>query len=90
MPGKESKLQKRVRADLKNKGWLVIKVILCSQNGWPDLEAIKDKKTVRIEMKAPGETLDPLQKYIHAKIKAKGGEVYMVDSWEAYLALNLK
>jgi hypothetical protein len=90
MPGKESKLQKRVRADLKKKGWLVTKIILCSRNGWPDLDILQDGHRVLLEFKAKGKKLEPLQEYVHSQIKSHGGEVYLVDSWESYLALNLK
>lgn len=85
----ESKLQKKVRLYLKRKGWLVVKLSLTSLSGWPDLECIKDGRTVRIEMKAPGKKLEELQKYRHAQIKEHGGEVYTVDSFELLLDLGL-
>jgi hypothetical protein len=62
---------------------------LCTVNGWPDVEIIKDGRTVRLEFKAPGEKLDPLQEYVHELIKKAGGEVYTIDSWECYLKLKL-
>ncbi len=86
----ESKLQKKVRTALKRKGWLVNKIMLCSQNGWPDLYILKNGRTVLIEMKAAGKKPEPLQLYIHAQIRLHGGEVYKVDRWEDYLALDLK
>jgi hypothetical protein len=85
----ESKLQTRVIKSLKRKGWLVPKIMLCSINGWPDVEAIKNGKTVRLELKAPGEPLEPLQEYVHAQIKIHGGEVHKIDSWAEYQKLNL-
>lgn len=85
----ESKLQKKVRLYLKRKGWLVVKLNLTSLAGWPDLECIKDGRTIRIEMKAPGKKPEPLQQYRHAQIKEHGGEVYTVDSMESLLELNL-
>lgn len=86
----EAKLQNKIRKSLKRMGWLVTKHILVSMNGWPDLEAIKEKRTIRIEVKAPGKKLRPLQEYAHEQIRNHGGEVYTVDSWEDYLKLNLK
>ena len=87
----ESKLQKKVKNSLKRKGWLVVKIILCSQNGWPDLMALSPEgKWVLLEMKATRERLKPLQEYVHSLIRDNRGVVYMIDSWEDYLALNLK
>lgn len=86
----ESKLQKKVRNSLRRKGWLVVKIILCSQNGWPDLQILKGSRWVLLEMKAKGEKLKPLQEYVHEQIREHGGEVYKIDSWEDYLALKLK
>ena len=85
----ESKLQKKVITSLKRKKWLVTKIMLSSINGWPDVEAIKHGRTIRIELKAHGKTLEPLQEYVHLQIKKHGGEVYKVDSWEEYLKLKL-
>jgi hypothetical protein len=87
----ESKLQTKVRNSLKRKGWLVNKIILCSVNGWPDLDALSPTgRRVLLEMKAKGKKLDPLQEYVHEQIRQRGGEVYKIDSWADYLALNLK
>ena len=85
----ESKLQSWAHKRLKSAGWEVVKHILTSRPGWPDTEIIRNGRTVRIEFKAPGRSLDPLQVYIHKKLKASGAEVYMVDSKEAFYNLNL-
>lgn len=85
----EAKLQSKIIRSLKRKGWLVPKIMLSSMNGWPDVEAIKDGRTIRLELKAPGKPLEPLQKYVHSLIKSHGGEVYKIDSWEGYQKLKL-
>lgn len=85
----ESKLQTRVRKDLTKKGWLVVKINLCSKPGWPDLEAIRFGRTVRLEMKSAGKPLEPLQEVRHEEIIYHGGEVYKIDSFEQYKTLNL-
>ena len=85
----ESKLQTKIRRYLKRKGWLVTKHMLTSTNGWPDLEAVKSGRTVRLEIKAKGKKLEPLQEYVHAQIILHGGEVFWADSWEAFLKLKL-
>jgi hypothetical protein len=85
----ESKLQRKIINSLKRKKWLVTKIMLSSMNGWPDVEAIKNGRTIRLELKAPGEDAEPLQKYVHSLIKSHGGEVYKIDSWEGYQKLKL-
>lgn len=87
--GTESKLQSKIIGDLERHGWLVVKIKLCTKNGWPDLEAIRNKRTIRIEIKKPGEELEPLQELRHEQIKEHGGEVYLVDTFESYLKLKL-
>jgi HSP20 family molecular chaperone IbpA len=85
----ESKLQSWAHKKLKKAGWLVRKFILVSKGGWPDTEIIRNGRTVRIEFKAPGNEPDDLQKYVHKEIRKHGGEIYVVDSKEKFLELNL-
>lgn len=85
----ESKLQAKIIKHLEKHGWLVVKIKLCTKNGWPDLEMLRYGRTVRIEVKDEGETPDPLQDLRHEQIKAHGGEVYAVDTFEEFLKLNL-
>jgi hypothetical protein len=87
--GAESKLEKRITKDMERNGWLVNKNMLNSLPGWPDRTAVKEGRTVYLELKAPGKTLEPLQEYRHKQIKEHGGEVYCVDTWEEYLNLKL-
>lgn len=85
----EAKLQSKIIRSLRKQKWLVTKIILSSTNGWPDVEAIKEGRTIRLELKAPGKPLEPLQKYVHELIKKNGGEVFKIDNWESYLKLKL-
>jgi hypothetical protein len=84
----ESKLQSRVHKHLSRNGWLVVKNILMSRPGWPDTEAIRDGRTIRLEIK-DRKKLDPLQVYVFKMIRKHGGEVYKVASWDDFLALDL-
>lgn len=85
----ESRLQKKIREDLERDGWLVLKIILCNKNGFPDLVPMKKKgKIFFIEVKRPGEDADELQKIVHAKLRQMGFNVFVIDTWEKYL--NLK
>jgi hypothetical protein len=85
----ESKLQSWAHKKLKRSGWEVVKISLCSRPGWPDTEAIRNGRTVRIEFKDEGKKLEPLQRYIHKQIKDAGGEVYTASTKEEFLSLNL-
>jgi len=58
-----SKFQSKTIADLKAKGWLVIKTIQLSANGYPDLFCFRNGTTMFIECKEPSDRLSELQKY---------------------------
>lgn len=90
----ESKLQTRIIKALKKDGWLVNKVITCSNSGWPDIEAFKRNNDwytilIFIEVKSPGKKARPLQEFVHDRIKKHGGRVYTVDSWEQFKSLDI-
>ena len=76
----ESKVQASIRKLLKDNGWLVIKIILASENGWPDLMAMKAGRVIFFEVKRPGETSRPLQVYRRNQLHGEGIECYEVDS----------
>ena len=81
---RESPFQSKVIKAGKAHGWLVVKVVCESENGWPDLECIRGGRTVRIETKRPDQKgeLHPNQIRRHKDIRGHGGEVYVVDSLE--------
>lgn len=83
----ESKLQKKIRTDLEKSGWLAHKVY-SSKPGWPDLEAYKNKRTIFIEAKMQGKKAKPLQKYRHKILIDQGFSVFVIDTWEQYLAIK--
>jgi len=75
----ESKIQSRVVTVYEANGWLVNKIIQCTNNGWPDLECHRDGITLFIECKAPGEKCSPLQLYRHAQLRKAGFTVLVID-----------
>lgn len=77
---KESIIQKQIRLLYEKDGWLVVKIIQCTKNGWPDLQCHKDAVTVFIETKATGKTATPLQQYRHKQLRQKGFTVLTKDS----------
>ena len=78
----ESEIQKFTIKLLESKGWLVVKIIQTSKNGWPDLQAIKNGITIYIECKRQGEIPAKLQIFRHEQIEKAGATVLVIDSKE--------
>lgn len=83
-PLSESIIQNRVKTVYENAGWLVVKIIQCTLNGWPDQQMMKDNKIVLIECKAEGLAKNfkrdfPLQHYRHEQLRQQGFTVHVVD-----------
>lgn len=76
---RESEIQSKIIKRLEKEGWLVVKIITCTLNGWPDLQAHKNGRTVFIEVKAPGKKPAPLQEYRHKKLREQGFTVLVID-----------
>lgn len=70
----ESKLQRKVVAWLKDNGFWVTKVIVCTVSGTPDVLACSPKgRFVGVELKHGSNALSELQKYHIEEIKLRGG-----------------
>ena len=78
----ESEIQSFTIKLLESKGWLVVKIIQTSKNGWPDLQAIKNGITIYIECKRQGEHPVKLQVFRHEQIEKAGAKVFVIDSKE--------
>lgn len=85
----ESKLQKKIIHYCKKKGWIPLKIVLCNMPGFNDIILFRNKKTVFIEAKAPNKKADPLQEYRHSELRSQGFSVYVIDSWEEFIKLDL-
>ncbi len=79
---KESILQGRIRAYLINDGWEVVKLILTSKPGIPDLMCLKNGKIIFIEVKQPNGKLSKLQEYMINKLITIGFDTYVIRSVE--------
>ena len=88
MPLKESIIQTKVRLHFERQGWLVVKIIQTTLNGWPDLQCHKSGQTIFIETKANGKEPSPLQRYRHDQLMAQGFEVYVIDNIESLKQFN--
>jgi archaeal holliday junction resolvase (hjc) len=75
----ESDVQRRLIKELEERGWMAVKIVLCNMNGFPDIMALKDGRTVFIEVKRAGERPRPLQEFRHRKLREQGFEVYVCN-----------
>tara|TARA_R110000744_G_scaffold37206_1_gene85394 strand:+ start:177 stop:431 length:255 start_codon:yes stop_codon:yes gene_type:complete len=73
---KEQDYQKKISDKLESEGWYVIKLIKTNKNGIPDLIALKENRTMFIEVKTPIGKLAKLQEFRLDELKAKGFECY--------------
>ncbi len=77
---KESIIQRKVISQYEAAGWLVVKIIQCTKNGWPDLQCHRNGVTLFIETKATGGKLSPLQQYRHDQLRKQGFTVHTIDN----------
>ena len=76
----EAVVQTKIKNTLTKAGWRVVKVLQLSENGWPDLMAVKAGRTVFIECKATGQKPRPLQLYRIEEINAIGLTAFWTDN----------
>lgn len=86
--GKEQALQSRIIKDLKAKGWITVKTIKLSENGFPDIFAFRNKVSIFIEVKSPTGIKSELQKYRIEQLTKHGFLAFFCDSFEQYLSLT--
>jgi Holliday junction resolvase len=77
---RESIIQRQIITWLTNSGWMPIKLIQTNLNGIPDLMALKDSRTVFIEVKQPGKKPNDLQQYRIEKLHKAGFEAFCATS----------
>ena len=78
----ESKIEKQIIKYLTKNDFWAIKISLCSVNGFPDRLVIGNNKIFFIEVKSPGYKADPLQVFVHNRLRRYGFEVIVADSLE--------
>lgn len=74
-----STYQNKIKKQMEQKGYKVVSVIKLSQNGYPDLLAMKDGKCIWIECKEKNDTLKPLQKYRIDELIKNGFDAYCMQ-----------
>lgn len=68
----EQQIQNKIINRLEQEGYLVLKLIKCNKNGYPDLLAVKNNDTMFIEVKRPNGKLSELQKVRINEMRLKG------------------
>lgn len=79
---RESKIEGNTKLYAKRNGIEWIKLNGQGNRGKPDNLFFMPDRVFFIEFKAPGEDLEPLQKWWKKKLENKGFKVYVVDSKE--------
>jgi len=77
----EQLIQSKIIKELEQNGFFVIKLIKTNRNGIPDLLAVKENRTIFIEVKQENGKLSEIQKYRINEIRNKKIECY---TWNAF------
>ena len=80
----ESKLQSKIIKELEADGWLVVKTIQLSKNGYPDIFAFRAGKTIFIEVKSPTGKATELQKYRIEQLQNQGFTAFVCNSLDHF------
>lgn len=76
----EKKIQREIIEYLNRNGWFVVKNILLSCSGFPDISAYKSGVSIFIEVKSPNGVLSELQKIQITKLSDNGFLVVVAKS----------
>jgi Holliday junction resolvase-like predicted endonuclease len=85
----ESKRQSKIIKKLESDGWLVVKLIRTNCNGICDLMALKEGKTMFIEVKQPTGVLSEIQKIRIKQLKEQGFEVNVWTDYQVAFDIDL-
>ena len=74
-----SQFQNKVKKQMQEQGFTVLKIIKLSDSGYPDLMCFKYGQTIWIECKEKNDTLKPLQKLRIDQLIEQGFESYCLQ-----------
>ena len=85
----ENDIKIQVKQYLDLRGWFNFYILqgLGSFNGIPDRIAIKDGRTLYLEIKKPGGTQSPAQIDFERNIKFQKGEYYLIDDLDSLIKI---
>ncbi len=78
---KEQDTQRKIIKFLEKENWIVIKTIVLSKSGIPDIIAFKNGKTIFIEVKSKGKKPSKLQEYKIKQLRENGFTCLVVDEF---------
>ena len=81
----EQKLQSKIISDLDKRGWIVVKTIVLSKSGFPDVFAFKNGMAIFFEVKAKNGVRSKLQQYRIEQLQEQGFTAEFVDDYDKYL-----
>jgi Holliday junction resolvase len=74
-----SRFQTKIINEYKSNGYIVLNVIKLSENGYPDLIALKDGKAIFIECKEYNDSLKPLQEHRIDELINQGFKAFCIQ-----------
>lgn len=78
---RETKIEKKLREEVESLGGWALKFIPNLKRGMPDrLVLLPQGRTILVEVKAPGEKLEPLQRKRKKQLTRMGHDVRTLDS----------
>lgn len=78
----EADIQSLIIKYAERRRWACVKTTTSSRRGWPDLVAIRDGRTIWIEVKRKDEEARRQQALVANWMREHGAEVFEVDSLE--------
>ena len=80
----EKQVEQRLKNQVKKRGGKALKFVSPGIRGVPDrIVLLPGARTIFVELKAPGEEMELLQRKRAAELRAMGFPVYCLDSFEA-------
>jgi Holliday junction resolvase-like predicted endonuclease len=86
----ESSIQGKIIKHGKKNGWIMIKTIVLSENGYPDIFCFKNGITIFVEVKNETNKLSELQKVRQEQLKSQGFICEVARSLEEFKKLIAK
>lgn len=80
----ESVIQSKIINEAKKNGYLVLKVVKCNINGYPDITLFKDNLTIFVEVKSEKGVQSEIQKYVQKQLEKQGFKYYLIKSLEEF------
>ena len=81
----EQQLQSKIILFLKKEKWIVVKTIVLSIAGFPDIFAFRNKVAIFIEVKSPTGKATPLQEHRIKQLTANGFWAEVIKDYNTFI-----